>query len=155
MRWHGHCYNFYNSMVTVSLQPFHARKIFLLVAALVFLISAACFADPVYMQSRYSSGRISARVSAESQPIRGRESVAIQQSAPNREQTSAEAGGDWNARLAEYPDSAAVATLEVQGCTGLAMRVRDSHQSLSSAVAFDMAIVERQTEISLLDEARW
>ncbi|MFL6583254.1 MAG: hypothetical protein ACJ8KU_01910 [Chthoniobacterales bacterium] len=39
-------------MVTVSIQPFAPKRIFLLVAAIVCLASAACFADPLYMNVR-------------------------------------------------------------------------------------------------------
>jgi hypothetical protein len=36
-------------MILIGLQPFAIKKIFLLVAALLCLSSAICFADPVFM----------------------------------------------------------------------------------------------------------
>lgn len=37
------------SMVLISIQPFAFKKIFFLVAALLCLFSANCFADPLFM----------------------------------------------------------------------------------------------------------
>jgi hypothetical protein len=42
-------------MVTVSIQPFAVKKVFLLVAAIICLTSAACFADPLFMNARCTS----------------------------------------------------------------------------------------------------
>jgi hypothetical protein len=46
-----------SNMVTISIQPFAAKKIFLLVAAIICLSSAACFADPVFMNVRSASSQ--------------------------------------------------------------------------------------------------
>jgi hypothetical protein len=42
-------------MVTVSIQPFAVKKVFLLIAAIICLTSAACFADPLFMNARSTS----------------------------------------------------------------------------------------------------
>jgi hypothetical protein len=42
-------------MILVSINPFAFKKIFLLVAALLGLSSAICFADPLFMSVRFAS----------------------------------------------------------------------------------------------------
>jgi hypothetical protein len=42
-------YNIHNHMLLISIQPFAVRKIFVLVAALLGISSAACFGDPLFM----------------------------------------------------------------------------------------------------------
>jgi hypothetical protein len=42
-------------MILVSINPFAFKKIFLLVAALLGLSSAICFADPLFMSTRFLS----------------------------------------------------------------------------------------------------
>lgn len=58
------------SMVLISIQPFAFRKIFLLVATLLCLSSAICFADSLFMSLRSNpSGRELSRFKSEpSQP---------------------------------------------------------------------------------------
>ena len=42
-------------MILVSINPFALKKMFLLVAALLGLSSAICFADPLFMSTRFAS----------------------------------------------------------------------------------------------------
>ena len=42
------------AMLLISIHPFALRKLFLLVIALLSLSSAVCFADPLFMTSRYT-----------------------------------------------------------------------------------------------------
>lgn len=42
-------------MVLISISPFGLKKTFLLVVALLGLSSALCFADPVFISSRFAS----------------------------------------------------------------------------------------------------
>jgi hypothetical protein len=52
-------------MVLISIDPFALKKTFLLVAALLGLSSALCFADPLFMSSQFAGhDRRSHRVSS-------------------------------------------------------------------------------------------
>jgi hypothetical protein len=42
-------------MILISITPFAFKKIFLLVAALLGVSSAICFADPLFMSTRFAS----------------------------------------------------------------------------------------------------
>jgi hypothetical protein len=43
------------NMITVAIQPFALKKVFLLIAAIICLTSAACLADPLFMNARSTS----------------------------------------------------------------------------------------------------
>jgi F0F1-type ATP synthase assembly protein I len=43
-----------STMILVSINPFALKKMFLLVAALLGLSSAICFADPLFMSTRFA-----------------------------------------------------------------------------------------------------